>query len=116
MITILRLIAWLPAAAVTFATEGPASERPHSNLGHISEHALAFVLVGIAFALAYPRHMLPAAAITIAMTGLLELLQLFVPGRHARWEHLATDALAALAGFALVAMIDFANIRAKSTS
>jgi VanZ family protein len=116
MIIMLRLMAWLLAAAVTFATLGPASERPHSNLGHVSEHVLAFVLVGSAFALAYPRCRLPAAAITTAMTALLELLQLFAPGRHARWEDLAADVLAALAGFALVAVIDFANVRAKGTS
>jgi VanZ family protein len=104
MNNIFRLLAWLLAAAVTFATVGPASERPQlSILGHLGEHSLAFVLLSIAFALAYPRHRLPAAAITIAMTGLLEFLQLFAPGRHARWEDLAVDATAALAGFIMVA-------------
>ena len=104
MNTIFRLVAWLLAAAVTFATLGPASERPQlSILGHLAEHSLAFVLLGIAFALTYPRHRLLAAAITTAMAGLLEFLQLFVPGRHARWEDLAVDATAALAGFAMVA-------------
>ena len=107
MTVIFRLVAWLLAAAVTFATLGPASERPQaSGLGHLGEHALAFVLIGTAFALAYPRHRLLAAAISSAMAGLLELLQLLVPGRHARWEDLAVDGLAVLAGFALVAGID----------
>ena len=32
------------------------------------------------------------------MTGALELLQLFVPGRHARFEDFLVDALATLAG------------------
>ena len=48
-----RIIAWLLAAAVTFATLGPARLRPHSHLGQNGEHTLAFVLVGLAFGLAY---------------------------------------------------------------
>ena len=48
MTLILRIIAWLLTAAVTFATLGPARLRPHSDLGQDGEHALAFVLVGLA--------------------------------------------------------------------
>ena len=45
MTIILRIIAWLLAAAVTFATLGPPGYRPHSNLGQNGEHALAFILI-----------------------------------------------------------------------
>jgi hypothetical protein len=56
MTIILRLFAWGLAAAIAFATLGPAEQRPHSNLGQNGEHALAFVLLGLAFGLAYhPR-------------------------------------------------------------
>ena len=109
MITLLRLVAWLLSAAVIFATLGPPGDRPHSNLGQVREHTLAFGLVGLAFALAYPRHRLPAAVITVVMIGVLEFLQLFVPGRHARLEDLIVGAVAALAGFAVVSVLDFAN-------
>ena len=51
----LRIFAWLLAAAVTFATLGPPRYRPHSDLGQDGEHALAFVLIGLAFGLAYPQ-------------------------------------------------------------
>ena len=53
MTIILRLFAWGLAAAVAFATLGPPGQRPHSNLGQDGEHALAFVLLGLAFGLAY---------------------------------------------------------------
>ena len=43
-----------------------------------------------------------AAAVLI---GILELMQLFVPGRHARLEDFVVDALTALAGFALATII-----------
>ena len=107
MTIILRLFAWLLAAAVTFATLGPASQRPHAPVTHDGEHALAFILIGLAFSLAYPRHRLLAAGISVVLIGLLELLQLFVPGRHARLEDFIVDALTALVGFAIVAIISW---------
>lgn len=108
MINLIRLFAYSLAAAVTFATLGPPGLRPHSNLGQNGEHALAFVLIGLAFALGYPRARLLAAGLTVVYTGVLELLQLFVPGRHARLEDFLVDALATLGGFAIVSIIDFA--------
>ena len=53
MTIILRLFAWGLAAAIAFATLGPAEQRPHSTLGQNGEHALAFVLLGLAFGLAH---------------------------------------------------------------
>ena len=108
MIIFVRLSAYALAAAVSFATLGPPGLRPHSNIGQNGEHALAFVLVGLAFAMGYPRHRLLAAGVTVVFTGVLEVLQLFVPGRHARLEDFLVDALATLGGFAIVSIIDFA--------
>src|SRR5882724_6214078 len=107
MTLILRIIAWLLTAAVTFATLGPPRLRPHSNLGQDGEHALAFVLVGLAFGLAYPRHRLLTAIIAVILIGVLELLQLWMPGRHARLEDFVVDALAACAGIAMAAVLDW---------
>ena len=111
MTAILKIIAWLLAAAVTFATLGPPRFRPHSDLGQDGEHAVAFVLVGIAFGLAYTRNRLLTASIAVAMIGLLEILQLWAPGRHARFEDFAVDALAAGAGLAVAAVLDWARQR-----
>jgi VanZ family protein len=105
MTIFLRRFAWLLAAAVTFATLGPPGTRPHAAITHDGEHALAFVLLGVAFALAYPRHRLPVAGIAVVSIGILELLQLFVPGRHARLEDFLVDALTALVGIAITAVI-----------
>src|SRR5204863_441246 len=92
-----------PAATVSdlvaIATLGPAFMRPHSNLGQDGEHALAFVLVGIAFGLAYPRHRMFTMAMSVVAIGVLELLQLWAPGRHARLEDFVVDALTACVGF-----------------
>jgi VanZ family protein len=111
--TLLRLFAWSLAAAVTFATLGPPSYRPHSHLGQDGEHALAFVLIGVAFGLAYARHRLPTTVVAVVLIGLLEILQLWAPGRHARFEDFAVDALTACAGFAIAAALDWATQRLR---
>jgi VanZ family protein len=111
MTFILRLFAWLLAAAVTFATLGPARFRPHSDLGQDGEHALAFVLLGLAFGIAYTRNRLLTAAIAVAGIGILEILQLWMPGRHARLEDFVVDALAACAGLIVAAGVDWAAKR-----
>ena len=109
----LRLIAWILAAAVAFATLGPATYRPHSELGQNGEHALAFVLVGLAFGLAYGRNRWITSTLAVILIGVLELLQLWMPGRHARLEDFVVDALAACLGLALAAAIDWAVKRVK---
>jgi VanZ family protein len=114
MIIVLRILAWLLAAAVTFATLGPAQFRPHSNLGQDGEHAFAFILVGLAFGLAYPRHRLLTGAIAVVMIGVIELLQLWAPGRHARLEDFAVDALTACGGMAVAAALDWAVQRVRA--
>jgi len=107
MTIILRIFAWLLAAAVAFATLGPAQLRPHSNLGQDGEHAFAFVLLGLAFGLAYTQRRLLTSAITVAGIGGLEILQLWAPGRHARLEDFLVDALAACIGITIAAGLDW---------
>jgi VanZ family protein len=107
MTIILRLFAWGLAAAIAFATLGPAEQRPHSNLGQNGEHALAFVLLGLVFGLAHTRNRSLTAAFVIAYTGVIEVLQFWAPGRHARMEDFVVDALAASLGLATAAALDW---------
>jgi VanZ family protein len=116
MTMILRLLAWLLAAAVTFATLGLPRFRPHSDFGQDGEHALAFVLLGLAFGLAYTRNRLLTAAISVVMIGVIEILQLWAPGRHARFEDFVVDALAACVGLAVAAGLDWLLQRSRRSS
>ena len=101
-----KILAWLVAAAVTLATLSPPGLRPHLPIGQAGEHALAFVLVGLSFGIAYPKHRWPIAAVSVVLIAILELLQLLVPGRHARVSDFVIDALTAVIGFALAAMLE----------
>jgi VanZ family protein len=110
---ILRLFAWALAAAVAFATLGPPSYRPHSDFSQDAEHALAFILVGLAFGLAYGRNRLLTATVAVVLIGVLEILQLWAPGRHARFEDFAVDAITACVGLAMAAALDWAVKRTR---
>jgi VanZ family protein len=110
---VLRLIAWGLATAVTFATLGPPRYRPHADLGQNGEHALAFVLVGLAFGLAYRTNRLITALAAVVMIGAIEVLQFWAPGRHARLSDFVVDALAACAGLTVVAALDWVVSRTR---
>lgn len=107
MTMFLRLVAWGLATAVTFASLGPADYRPHADVGQNGEHALAFVLVGLAFGLAYRHNRMLTAILVVFGTGLLEILQFWAPGRHARLSDFVVDALTACAGLAAAAVLDW---------
>ena len=94
-----------------FFTLGPPGLRPHAVLGQDADHSVAFLLVGLAFALAYPQHRRLAMVVSVVLIGALELLQFVSPGRHARLEDFVVDALAAIAGFALASVFDWAKLR-----
>src|ERR1700704_5980976 len=114
--TTIRIFAWLLAAAVAFATLGPPRFRPYSDLGQDGEHVLAFVLIGLAFGLAYARNRLLTSVISVAMIGVIEILQIWAPGRHARFEDFAVDALAACVGLTVTAGLDWAIQRSRRSS
>ncbi|OPY98399.1 antibiotic resistance protein VanZ [Bradyrhizobium sacchari] len=111
-----RAFAWLLAAAVAFATLGPPGLRPHSDFGQDGEHALAFILVGLVFGLAYRRRRLAVAAGSVVLIGLLELMQFWAPGRHARLEDFLVDAGTACIGFTLAAIVDWIMTRFRADS
>jgi len=117
MTLLVRILAWLLAAAVAVATLGPVRYRPlNHNLGQDGERALAFLLIGLAFGLAYKQNRLLTAVVAVALTGVIEILQIWAPGRHARLEDFAVDALAALIGLAGAAALDWTFRRARAAS
>jgi VanZ family protein len=113
---LLKLIAWGLAAAVTFVTLGPAQFRPHAPFGHDGEHAFAFLLVGVAFGFAYAHRRTFVATVSVVMIALLEVLQLWVPGRHARVEDFVVDAMAACLGLTIAAGLEWIRARRPPSS
>ena len=79
----------------------PASDRPETGVEHNYEHLLAFGLVGLVFALAYPWRPMVLFLSGIVFALLLELAQIPLPTRHARVEDFLVDALGTSLGITL---------------
>ena len=104
MRTVFKAIGWSLALAIVVLSVVPPSERAVTGAPHNLEHLGIYLLTGIAFALAYREQLIVAAAGLAAFSGLVELAQLGVPGRHARLSDFVVDAVAACAGVATVAI------------
>jgi VanZ family protein len=103
---IARVSGWLLVSAAVFLTLAPRTLRPQTGVEHHLEHVLAFALLGLAFGLGYPGRRLLLALVGVAMAVLLEVLQSWVPGRHANLSDLMMNAIGVGAGLAAAALID----------
>jgi VanZ family protein len=109
----LRIAAWLSLLALVIASWTPGYYMVRTGVGGSFEHVGAYFVATLLWVLAYSR--LPPWGIGAALAayaGILELGQLYVPGRHSQFE----DFAASCAGIALVilAAILFQSGRAVS--
>jgi VanZ family protein len=99
MITnIFRALTWILMATALLFSVVPASLRPVTGAPRAFEHFAIFALCGLAFALGYRAALLRQACSLVLFCGLGELLQLFMPGRHARLTDFAVNAVASCVG------------------
>ncbi|MFG1230261.1 VanZ family protein [Xanthobacter wiegelii] len=98
-----RIAAWLFVVALLVLSVVPAAERPVVIPEHDLEHAIAFVIAGALWAAAYPRSLVVTVLILVGFTAAIELIQMFVPTRHARFSDFVVDAVAISAGALIVA-------------
>ena len=96
-----RVVAWLLAMAIILLSIGPASTRPVTGAGHNLEHLLIFLAMGGAFGLGYPRRFTLLPIAMLAFSAAIEIVQVLVPGRHARVSDFLTDAAASCVGVAI---------------
>jgi VanZ family protein len=103
-------------ALIAFFSLSPASLRPVTPAGQSMEHFLVHILVGVAFGIGYARWILLQALGLVALTGAIELAQIFVPGRHARVSDFLIDAGAACLGIGLVWICKSLGIGSRFTA
>ena len=109
-----RLAAWVFIAVLVLLTIAPPSARPDSGVPHHLEHFASFFIAGALWFMGYPRRLLLCVALAVPFAGGLELLQILVPGRHARLIDFAVDALGAWSGS--VAAFAFVGVLALGVS
>jgi VanZ family protein len=107
----LRVLAWLLLAGLVFVTLSPISLRPVSFLPVQLERALALALIGLVFALAYPRRIFLVVFLLVGVTIGAELLQLFSPSRHGRLVDVMVKLLGVAAGLAIGYVVSLRRAR-----
>lgn len=98
MLEIIRIIAWFLASAITVLSLVPPWLRPQTPAPHKLEHFAIFFATGVAFGFGYFRRPVAVSIGLVVFAGMIELAQLYVPGRHARLSDFIVDALALCVG------------------
>ncbi|RUY00864.1 hypothetical protein EN991_37580, partial [Mesorhizobium sp. M7A.F.Ca.US.005.03.2.1] len=97
MTKLFRTAALALLAIIIFATLSPIQMRPHLAEANV-ERALAYVLLGFALAVGFPNRLYQVVIFVAVIAGMLELLQLIDPGRHARLIDALVKAFAGVVG------------------
>jgi glycopeptide antibiotics resistance protein len=106
---LIRFLAWSCLVAILIITLAPIGFRPESGLSPSIERFSAFAALGLAFALAYPRHLWLAVFVALGSALLLEVLQMLEPSRHGR----VFDAMVTVAGGAVGLMLGHLLLRLR---
>jgi VanZ family protein len=97
---------WLLAIAILVLSVVPPWQRPVTGVVSSNfEHLTIWLLTGLAFATGYRDRLLAVTGGVLMFAGLIELVQLLAPGRHARLSDFLIDGAAALAGVALFVFV-----------
>ena len=96
-----RAVAWLMLSTVVVLTLVPPGARPTTFVPHEIEHAGAFLAVGISFGMAYLGRERLLSIGAIVFCAVIELAQLYVPGRHACLSDFIVDSVGGVAGILL---------------
>jgi VanZ family protein len=103
---IFRLAAWAAIALLTVLSLVPGHVRPHVFASGHFEHFIAYFLTSSAFVLAY-RGWAKAVLIAFCLSGysgILEIIQLSIPGRHGQLSDFLISSTGACTGTALLSI------------
>jgi VanZ family protein len=107
---------WACVIAIAALSLVAPSLRPVTILPHDVEHAAIFAITGLTLGLGYPNRVQLHMSALIIFAAVIELAQLYAPGRHARVIDFVVDALAACAGVACAAILLRLRTRAAESS
>lgn len=107
MTTVLRVLGWLGLLAIWVLSLVPGEARPHTFAPSQFEHVAAYFTDASVLALAYPEGRRPVGiAIMLAVcAAVLEIAQLWVPGRNARVLDVFAGSIGAWIGVAFISLI-----------
>jgi VanZ family protein len=104
VLQVARVLAWSLAVAILVLSIVPPRFRPETDVPHHFEHLLIFLAAGITFGYGYGRRPFLLGLALVLFAGLVEVTQLFVPGRHARMSDFMVDAASLGVGVLLASL------------
>jgi VanZ family protein len=100
-----QIVAWFLLVAIVVLSVVPPEDRPVTPAPHDFEHVAIFVATGLAFGLGYAGRYLVQILGLIAFSAAIEIIQLGIPGRHARVSDFIVDALSVSIGVGLAFLL-----------
>jgi len=100
-----RIAAWSLATAIIVLSVVPPGLRPETGAPHDLEHFVIYLATGLAFGLGYDRKRDLLAILLVIFSGSVQIIKLFIPGRHARLSDFIVDALAMCCGVMTVSLV-----------
>jgi VanZ family protein len=102
----LRFVGWLGIAAIGVLSTLPGDARPHlgTDIPGQAEHFLAYFTTSCVLALGYRKreHVAPIVLGLMAYASVLEVAQLWIPGRMSRLIDFVASASGVLAGMGVI--------------
>jgi len=81
----------------------PGNERPHTGVPGYIEHIAAYLITATLLTFGYSSScsLLIIVVALSALSGLMEIMQMFIPGRHPGFDDFAVSSVGAVIGTAL---------------
>jgi hypothetical protein len=95
------LVGWLTLIFISAASLPPLRLRPHLGVSGDIEREIAYVVLGVAFALAQPRRPIIVGALLVGFAGSLELFQVLFADNHQHAQDLIVKSFGVVGGVAL---------------
>jgi VanZ family protein len=105
---------WILLFGIAILSLVPPASRPVTGAPHSLEHFVIFVPTGLMFALGYPTRYLFQLLVLMSFTAAVEIAQLWVPGRHARFSDLLINLLGLGIGVGIWFIVAKARMRRPS--
>jgi VanZ family protein len=102
-----RVAGWLGVALIAILSLIPGEARPHAISSSQLEHVLAYALTAAMLTFGYfsRRHVVRTAILLPIYAALLEVLQVWVPGRMSRLPDVAAGALGTWLGVGVILLL-----------
>ena len=105
MLKAARIIGWVLAVVIAVLSLVPPQLRPETGAPHNVEHFGIFFATAVAFGFGYNHKPVIVAVALVIFAGAIEVSQIFVPGRHARWSDFIVDAAALCVGVTVASFV-----------